>query len=122
MADASHLQNHLLTSFILRLLTHSYHISTTEGDYWNSKYWLRRTSSHPFLDFYSEAKGDKGQGATRAMSFVDQVEAVAKGKKAGSASTACGARNLVEGVKGLQARELVALVEGFWRQEQSEHT
>ena len=118
MADASHLQNHLLTS-----LTHSSR-GCSEGDYWNSKYWLRRTSSHPFLDFYTrEAEADsRANGATRAMSFVDQVEAVAKGKKAGSASTACGARNLVEGVKGLQARELVALVEGFWSQEQSGHT
>lgn len=54
------------------------------------------------------------------MSFVDQVEAIARGKKNGSASTACGARNLVDGVKSLQARELVALVEAFWSQEQSE--
>ncbi|CAO1636538.1 unnamed protein product [Sympodiomycopsis kandeliae] len=79
-----------------------------EGDYWNSKYWYSRIS-HPFVnDFYGSRQA--------AKSFVDEVESVAKGTKKGTASSACGASNLLNGIKSKQEEELKSLVSNLWQE------
>ncbi|CEH17917.1 hypothetical protein CBOM_04295 [Ceraceosorus bombacis] len=76
-------------------LLHSIH-HRREGDFWNSKWWIRQIS-HPVLQ--SVHGGSKG-----AQSFVDAVESITKG-----AGTVCGAKRLDE-LRDTQAKEFRQLL------------
>lgn len=49
-----------------------------EGDYWNSKYWLRRVGRHPAFSQLSERLAKCGIPAWEPMAFVDQCERAAR--------------------------------------------
>jgi hypothetical protein len=46
-----------------------------EGDYWNSKYWLRRADRHPVFERVSDRIGEKFD----PIAFVDRCEAAVGG-------------------------------------------
>ncbi|PWN18270.1 hypothetical protein BCV69DRAFT_285244 [Microstroma glucosiphilum] len=92
-----------------------------EADYWNSKYWYSRLSHPWILSFYPPPSSSSPQSLSTARSsakqFVDEVQSLASGSgrgKGGTASSACGAKNLLAGVKERQEAELKGLVRYLW--------
>jgi hypothetical protein len=49
-----------------------------EGDYWNSKYWLRRVGRHPAFAILNDRLAERGLPSWDALAFVDRCEQAAK--------------------------------------------
>ncbi|PWN30945.1 hypothetical protein BDZ90DRAFT_257994 [Jaminaea rosea] len=81
-----------------------------QGEWWNSQYWASQFPSAGRNAWVKETYGERG-----AKGFFDDVKKVANGSKGGS--SACGAKNALDGVKEQQEKELKGLVVWMWEQD-----
>ncbi len=58
-----------------------------EGDYWNSKYWLRQAGTHPVFGQLGDAAAKLGWDAWDAPAFVDLCEKAVR--EGGTLEAAC---------------------------------